>query len=49
MEGYHLNLLLSREQIASIVQGLADQISKDYSGERIGIGLYPERGLHVSL
>jgi len=31
MEGYRLNLLLSREQIASLVQGLADQISKDYN------------------
>jgi hypoxanthine phosphoribosyltransferase len=30
MEGYRLNLLLSREQIASIVKNLADQISKDY-------------------
>lgn len=31
MEGYHLNPLFSREQIASIVKGLADQISEDYS------------------
>lgn len=30
MEGYRLNPLLSREQIASIVKDLADQISKDY-------------------
>lgn len=30
MEGYHLNPLLSRKQIASIVKDLADQISKDY-------------------
>jgi hypoxanthine phosphoribosyltransferase len=30
MEGYRLNLLLSREKIASIVKDLADQISKDY-------------------
>ena len=35
MEGYHLNLLLSKEKIASIVQGLADQISKDYSGREL--------------
>jgi len=33
MEGYRLNPLLSREEIASIVKGLSDQISKDY-GER---------------
>jgi hypoxanthine phosphoribosyltransferase len=31
MEGYRLNPLLSREQIASLVKGLADQISKDYN------------------
>jgi hypoxanthine phosphoribosyltransferase len=31
MEGYRLNPLVSREEIASIVKGLADQISKDYS------------------
>jgi hypoxanthine phosphoribosyltransferase len=30
MNGYRLNPLLSREQIASIVKDLADQISKDY-------------------
>jgi hypoxanthine phosphoribosyltransferase len=30
MERYQLNPLLSREEIASIVKGLADQISKDY-------------------
>lgn len=35
MEGYRLNLLLSREQIASLVQGLADQISKDYAGREL--------------
>jgi hypoxanthine phosphoribosyltransferase len=35
MEGYRLNLLLSREQIASLVQGLADQISKDYNGREL--------------
>jgi len=35
MEGYHLNPLLSQEQIASIVQHLADQISKDYSGREL--------------
>jgi hypoxanthine phosphoribosyltransferase len=35
MEGYRLNPLLSREQIASIVQGLADQVSKDYSGREL--------------
>ena len=33
MEGHRLNPLLSRGQIASIVQQLADQISKDYSGK----------------
>jgi len=33
MEGYRLNPLLSRKQIASIVKGLAEQISKDY-GQR---------------
>jgi hypoxanthine phosphoribosyltransferase len=31
MEKYRLNPLFSQEQIASIVRGLADQISKDYS------------------
>jgi hypoxanthine phosphoribosyltransferase len=35
MEGYRLNLLLSREQIASIIQGLADQISNDYAGTEL--------------
>jgi hypoxanthine phosphoribosyltransferase len=35
MEGYRLNLVLSREQIASLVQGLADQISKDYIGREL--------------
>jgi hypoxanthine phosphoribosyltransferase len=30
MQEYRLNPLLSREEIASIVKGLADQISKDY-------------------
>jgi hypoxanthine phosphoribosyltransferase len=30
MNGHRLNPLLSREQIASIVKDLADQISKDY-------------------
>jgi len=33
MEGYRLNLWLSRKQIDSLVKDLADQISKDY-GER---------------
>jgi hypoxanthine phosphoribosyltransferase len=35
MEGYRLNPLLSQEQIASIVQDLADQISKDYNGREL--------------
>jgi len=35
MEGYRLNPLLSQKQIASIVKGLADQISKDYSGREL--------------
>ena len=35
MEEYHLNPLLSRNQIASIVKGLADQISKDYNGREL--------------
>jgi hypoxanthine phosphoribosyltransferase len=35
MEGYRLNLLLSRKQIASLVQGLADRISKDYNGREL--------------
>jgi hypoxanthine phosphoribosyltransferase len=33
MGEHRLNLLLSREQVASIVKGLGDQISKDY-GQR---------------
>ncbi len=35
MEGYRLNPLFSQEQIASIVQHLADQISKDYQGREL--------------
>jgi hypoxanthine phosphoribosyltransferase len=35
MEGYRLNPLLSREQISSIVQHLADRISKDYRGREL--------------
>jgi hypoxanthine phosphoribosyltransferase len=35
MEEYRLNLVLSREQIASLVQGLSDQISKDYKGKEL--------------
>ena len=35
MEGDRLNPLLSQERIASIVQHLADQISKDYSGKEL--------------
>jgi len=35
MEGYRLNPLLSQEQIASIVQHLAGQISKDYGGREL--------------
>jgi hypoxanthine phosphoribosyltransferase len=35
MEGYRLNPLLSREHISSIVQHLADQISKDYYGREL--------------
>jgi hypoxanthine phosphoribosyltransferase len=35
MEGYRLNPLLSQDQIASIVQRLADQISKDYTGREL--------------
>lgn len=35
MDGYQLNPLLSREQIASIVKGLADQISKDYRAREL--------------
>jgi hypoxanthine phosphoribosyltransferase len=35
MEEYRLHPLLSQEQIASIVQHLADQISKDYNGREL--------------
>ena len=35
MEEYRLNLLISRDQVASIVKGLADQISKDYGGKTL--------------
>ena len=35
MEEYRLNLLISRDQVASIVKGLADQISKDYTGKKL--------------
>ncbi len=35
MEGYRLNLLFSREEIAFIVKGLADQISKDYGDKEL--------------
>jgi hypoxanthine phosphoribosyltransferase len=35
MEKHHLNPLLSREQIDSIVKGLADHISKDYTGREL--------------
>ena len=35
MEEYHLTPLFSREQISSIVQHLADQISKDYKGREL--------------
>lgn len=35
MEGYRLNRFLSQEQIASIVQRLADQISEDYSSKEL--------------
>jgi hypoxanthine phosphoribosyltransferase len=35
MEGYRLNPLFSQEQIASIVQHLADRISKDYQGREL--------------
>jgi len=35
MEGYRLNPLFSQEQIASVVQHLADQISKDYQGREL--------------
>src|SRR4030042_742368 len=35
MEGYRLNPLLSREQIDSIIRGLANQISNDYRGKEL--------------
>jgi hypoxanthine phosphoribosyltransferase len=35
MEGYRLTLLLSQEEIAFIVKGLADQISKDYGDKEL--------------
>jgi hypoxanthine phosphoribosyltransferase len=35
MEGYRLNPLFSQEQITSIVQDLADRISKDYQGREL--------------
>lgn len=35
MERYQFNPLLSREEIASIVKGLADQISKDYKEKEL--------------
>ncbi len=35
MGGYHLNPLLSRKEIASIVKGLARQISRDYKGREL--------------
>ena len=35
MEEYRLNPLLSQEKIASIVQHLADKISKDYCGREL--------------
>jgi hypoxanthine phosphoribosyltransferase len=35
MEGYRLNPLFSQEQITSIVQHLADRISKDYQGREL--------------
>ncbi len=35
MKRYRLNPLLSREQIDTIVQRLADQISKDYGGKQL--------------
>ncbi len=37
MKEYHLNLLLSCEQIESIVQSLAERITKDYSGKELVI------------
>lgn len=35
MEGYRLNPLLSRDQIASIVKDLADRISRDYQEKEL--------------
>ena len=35
MDEYRLNLLISREEIGSIVKELADQISKDYRGREL--------------
>jgi len=35
MEEPHLNLLINSEEIASIVQRLADQISRDYEGREL--------------
>jgi len=35
MEKYHLNRLISAEEITSIVKKLADQISKDYNGREL--------------
>ena len=34
-DGYRLNPLISREEIASVVKGLADQISEDYRGREL--------------
>ena len=35
MEGVQLHLLLSREQIASLIENLADQISRDYAEQEL--------------
>jgi hypoxanthine phosphoribosyltransferase len=35
MEGYRLHLLITREEIASIVKTLADRISKDYEQKEV--------------
>jgi hypoxanthine phosphoribosyltransferase len=35
MDQYRLNRLLTAEEIASIVKGLADQISRDYEGKEL--------------
>ncbi len=35
MEKYHLNRLITAEEIASIVKRLADQISMDYAGKEL--------------